>query len=149
VLTAGRNFCLKPLSPSRKLIRNEQLTWLGSQINADTAKWKVLGQQILMTKMLIPAELLMLLNQILAEVDQLGSAQPSTMQALINTISQLVVIKMRYKQSDPSLTAQEIARVTTTLPYNLDAWDGYFCRTRTIVCDAFRKKCCGFSRRHS
>ncbi|QSB25392.1 alkaline phosphatase [Flavobacterium sp. CLA17] len=114
------------LSTSRKLIGSEQMTWLGSQISADTAKWKVLGQQILMTKMLIPAELLMLLNQILAEVDQLGSAQPATMQALINTISQLVVIKMRHKQNDPSLTPQEIARVTTTLPYNLDAWDGYF-----------------------
>ncbi|QOG01144.1 alkaline phosphatase [Flavobacterium sp. MDT1-60] len=114
------------LSTSRKLIGSEQMAWLGSQINADTAKWKVLGQQILMTKMLIPAELLLLLNQILAEVDQLGSAQPATMQALTGAISQLVVIKMRHKQSDPSLTAQEIARVTTTLPYNLDAWDGYF-----------------------
>lgn len=114
------------LSPSRKLIGSEQMNWLGSQINSDTAKWKVLGQQILMTKMLIPAELLLLLNQILAEIDHFGSAQPATMQALINAISQLVVIKMRHKQSDPSLTAQEIARITTTLPYNLDAWDGYF-----------------------
>ncbi|MBS7256520.1 alkaline phosphatase D family protein [Flavobacterium branchiicola] len=114
------------LSTGRKLIGNEQMTWLGSQINADNAKWKVLGQQILMTKMLIPAELLLLLNQVLAEVDHFGSAQPATMQALISAISALVVIKMRHKQSDPSLTAQEIARVTTTLPYNLDAWDGYF-----------------------
>jgi alkaline phosphatase D len=114
------------LSTSRKLIGSEQMTWLGSQISADTAKWKVLGQQILMTKMLIPAELLLLLNQVLAEVDHFGSAQPATMQALISAISALVVIKMRHKQNDPSLTAQEIARVTTTLPYNLDAWDGYF-----------------------
>lgn len=114
------------LSTSRKLIGSEQMTWLGSQINADTAKWKVLGQQILMTKMLIPAELLLLLNQVLAEVDYFGSAQPATMQALIGAISELVVIKMRHKQNDPSLTTQEIARVTTTLPYNLDAWDGYF-----------------------
>ncbi|KQB43621.1 alkaline phosphatase D family protein [Flavobacterium aquidurense] len=114
------------LSTSRKLIGTEQMTWLGSQISADTAKWKVLGQQILMTKMLIPAELLLLLNQVLAEVDHFGSAQPATMQALISAISALVVIKMRHKQNDPSLTAQEIARVTTTLPYNLDAWDGYF-----------------------
>ena len=114
------------LSTNRKLIGSEQMTWLGSQINSDTAKWKVLGQQILMTKMLIPAELLLLLNQVLAEVDHFGSAQPATMQALIGAISELVVIKMRHKQNDPSLTAQEIARVTTTLPYNLDAWDGYF-----------------------
>ncbi|MBV8326374.1 MAG: alkaline phosphatase D family protein [Chryseobacterium sp.] len=114
------------LSTQRKLIGSEQMAWLGSQMNADTAKWKVLGQQILMTKMMVPAELLMLLNQILAEIKQHGSAQPATMLALQNTISQLVIIKMKYKAQDPSLTPQEIARITTTLPYNLDAWDGYF-----------------------
>lgn len=114
------------LSPSRKLIGNEQMAWLGSQINADTAKWKVLGQQILMTKMMVPAELLMLLNQILAEIKQHGSAQPATMLALQNTITQLITIKKRYQLQDSTLTAQEIARIKTTLPYNLDAWDGYF-----------------------
>lgn len=114
------------LSPNRKLIGNEQIAWLGSQINADTAKWKVLGQQILMTKMMVPAELLMLLNQILAEIKQHGSAQPATMLALQNTITQLITIKKRYQLQDSTLTAQEIARIKTTLPYNLDAWDGYF-----------------------
>lgn len=114
------------LSTGRKLIGSEQMTWLGSQISADTAKWKVLGQQILMTKMMVPAELLMLLNQILAEIKKHGSAQPATMLALQNTITQLVTIKKRYQLQDPTLTAQEIARIKTTLPYNLDAWDGYF-----------------------
>ncbi|MCW3162573.1 alkaline phosphatase D family protein [Chryseobacterium oryctis] len=114
------------LSTSRKLIGNEQMSWLGSQINTDTTKWKVLGQQILMTKMMIPAEMLMLLNKILTEIKQFGSAQPSTMQLLKSTISQLIILKMRYQQQDPTLTPQEIARITTTLPYNLDAWDGYF-----------------------
>ncbi|REC48540.1 alkaline phosphatase D family protein [Chryseobacterium pennipullorum] len=114
------------LSTNRKLIGNEQMSWLGSQINADPAKWKVLGQQILMTKMMVPAELLMLLNQILAEIKQHGSAQPSTMMALQNTITQLIILKTRYNQQDPTLTPQDIARIKTTLPYNLDAWDGYF-----------------------
>lgn len=114
------------LSPNRKLIGSEQMAWLGSQIGSDTAKWKVLGQQILMTKMMVPAELLMLLNQILAEIKQHGSAQPATMLALQNTITQLITIKKRYQLQDSTLTAQEIARIKTTLPYNLDAWDGYF-----------------------
>lgn len=114
------------LSTGRKLIGSEQMAWLGSQINTDTAKWKVLGQQILMTKMLVPAELLMLLNQILGEIKKYGSAQPATMQALQTTLAQLIVIKKRYQQQDPALTPQEIARIKTTLPYNLDAWDGYF-----------------------
>lgn len=114
------------LSTGRKLIGSEQMSWLGSQINADTAKWKVLGQQILMTKMMVPAELLMLLNRILAEIKQFGSAQPATMQALQNTLTQLVILKKRHQLQDPTLTPQEIGRITTTLPYNLDAWDGYF-----------------------
>ncbi|CAH0264923.1 Phospholipase D [Chryseobacterium sp. Bi04] len=114
------------LSTGRKLIGSEQMSWLSSQINGNTAKWQVLGQQILMTKMIVPAELLMLLNQILAEIKQHGSAQPATMLALQTTITQLIVLKTRYKQQDPTLTPQEIARITTTLPYNLDAWDGYF-----------------------
>lgn len=114
------------LSTGRKLIGSEQMTWLGSQINGDTARWKVLGQQILMTKMMVPAELLMLLNRILAEIKQLGSAQPATMLTLQNTLAQLIVLKKRHQQQDPTLTPQEIARITTTLPYNLDAWDGYF-----------------------
>jgi len=114
------------LSPGRRLIGSEQMQWLGSQINADTAKWKVLGQQILMTKMMVPAEMLMVLNKILAEIKQYGSAQPATMLLLKNTITQLIVLKTRHLQHDPTLTPQEIARITTTLPYNLDAWDGYF-----------------------
>lgn len=75
---------------------------------------------------MVPAELLMLLNQILAEIKKHGSAQPATMLALQSTITQLVTIKKRYQLQDPTLTAQEIARIKTTLPYNLDAWDGYF-----------------------
>ncbi|WES97250.1 alkaline phosphatase D family protein [Chryseobacterium arthrosphaerae] len=114
------------LSTGRKLIGSEQMTWLGSQINGDTARWKVLGQQILMTKMMVPAELLMLLNRILEEIKQLGSAQPATMLTLQNTLAQLIVLKKRHQQQDPTLTPQEIARINTTLPYNLDAWDGYF-----------------------
>lgn len=73
---------------------------MGSQIGSHTAKWKVLGQQILMTKMMVPAELLMLLNQILAEIKKHGSAQPATMLDLQNTITQLVTIKKRYQLQD-------------------------------------------------
>ncbi|MEI2271376.1 alkaline phosphatase D family protein [Sphingobacterium sp. ML3W] len=114
------------LSNNRKLIGNEQMTWLGTQINADTTTWKVLGQQILMTKMLIPAELLMLLNRVMTEIAHFGNAQPSTMAALSAAIGQLVILKTRYLQKNPTLTQQDIARITTVLPYNLDAWDGYF-----------------------
>lgn len=51
------------------------MSWLQAEINKDGTTWKVLGQQILMIKMHIPAELLMLLSRILAEIAQLGSTR--------------------------------------------------------------------------
>jgi alkaline phosphatase D len=41
-------------------------------------------------------------------------------------IMELVQLKMRVLQGDPTLTAIEKARLTTVAPYNLDAWDGYY-----------------------
>lgn len=109
----------------RHIVGYEQISWLQNQMNSSTAKWQVLGQQVLMTKMLVPAELLMLINKIQGEVAVLGSAQPATMAAFQQALSQLVTIKTRKLKGDPTLTAQELARINTVLPYNLDAWDGY------------------------
>lgn len=40
-------------------------------------------------------------------------------------LTELVTIKLRHLNNDPTLTPEEIARVTSVIPYNLDAWDGY------------------------
>lgn len=96
-------------NPSRALLGTTQRNWLSNIVNASTAKWQVLGQQVLMGKMLVPAEML----------TAFGTPEFSTI------LTNLVTLKLRYLQNDPTLTAQEIARITTVLPYNLDAWDGY------------------------
>ncbi|AJA68477.1 alkaline phosphatase D family protein [Myroides odoratimimus] len=113
------------MNPNRQLLGKEQLGWLAGQMNSSGATWQVLGQQILMAKMLVPAEFLMIVNQIMAEIEAGGSASANSMLALQKAVGELVVIKTRLLQGDPTLTAQEKARVTTVLPYNLDAWDGY------------------------
>lgn len=113
------------LDPSRKMLGDEQISWLQGKLNGSTAKWQVLGQQVLLTKMMIPAEMLLLVNQIQTEIAMFGSATPQTMQAFQTSLQQLVVIKTRILQGDPTVTAAEKARVETVLPYNLDAWDGY------------------------
>lgn len=99
-------------NPARTLMGAEQLGWLQTNLATSSSTWNVLGQQILMAKMLIPAELLTLLSTRDLEKSQ-------------KTITELMQIKARIAASDPSLTAAERARVTTVLPYNLDAWDGY------------------------
>ncbi|CDF80367.1 phosphodiesterase/alkaline phosphatase D [Formosa agariphila KMM 3901] len=94
---------------SRSLLGDEQLSWVTSELQGNSAKWQVLGQQVLMGKMYIPAELLM------------AFGSPNFVQILTD----LVTIKTRMLQQDPTLTAEEKARVLSAIPYNLDAWDGY------------------------
>ena len=78
-----------------------------------------------MTKMMLPSELLLLMAQINGEIDALGSAQPATLQAFQTSVSGLVTIKSRILANDPTVTAADKLRLSTVLPYNLDAWDGY------------------------
>lgn len=113
------------LNPSRQLLGAEQLGWLGSKIASSTSKWQVLGQQVLMTKMMLPSELLMLMAQINGEIDALGSAQPATLQAFQASVGGLVTIKSRILANDPTVSTADKLRLSTVLPYNLDAWDGY------------------------
>ncbi|MEL1252836.1 alkaline phosphatase D family protein [Flavobacterium sp. DGU38] len=96
-------------NPSRALLGTTQRNWLTQIVNSNTAKWQVLGQQVLMAKMYVPAEML----------TAFGTPNFNAI------LTELVTIKVRLANNDPTLTAQEIARVSTVLPYNLDAWDGY------------------------
>ena len=96
---------------SQTLLGKTQLDWLLGQLAGSAATWQVMGQQTLMGKMSLPAELLVHLNN------------PSLQ--LFSDILQLTEIKGRMLQEDSSLTQEERDRVNTALPYNLDAWDGY------------------------
>ncbi len=42
----------------------EQFAWLNTSLANSQAKWNVLGQQVLMAKMLIPAEVLTILAKV-------------------------------------------------------------------------------------
>ena len=108
-------------NPARTLMGYTQRDWLLGKLQQSTSTWNVLGQQILMTKMLVPAELLLSLAEITS-----GNPTADTLNKMNMQITELVTLKMRLKQGDPSLTSQEKARILTVAPYNLDAWDGYF-----------------------
>lgn len=96
---------------NRTLLGSEQLGWLQSSLNGSSATWQVLGQQILMGRMNIPAELLS------------GLSNPSP--AILGSFAELAQIKGRINAGDPTVTDAERARVAVGVPYNLDAWDGY------------------------
>ncbi|MEJ7560783.1 MAG: alkaline phosphatase D family protein [Pedobacter sp.] len=127
-LTAWQN-------PQRSILGSEQKNWLSGKLSGSTAKWQVLGNQVLMGKMYMPAELLLLVAQISA-----GITDPAVLAQFNTVMSQLVVIKTRLLQNDPTLTSAEKARVQTVLPYNLDAWDGYPVEREAVFAAANGKK---------
>ena len=122
----GEAFQTALLNPNRSLLGAEQMTWLSGAISGSSASWQVLGQQVLMGKMFMPAEILILLGQVVAEIGASGSVSDQTATAFQNALTELTQIKTRLIAGDVSLTTEEITRVRTVLPYNLDAWDGYF-----------------------
>lgn len=121
----------------RTLMGYTQRDWLIDKLKQSTATWNVVGQQVLMSKMWIPAELLVSLGQITS-----GGTSPDALAKMNAQITELVTLKLRLEQGDPNLSIQEKARVTTLVPYNLDAWDGYYAE-REFVYDKlaeFNKK---------
>ncbi|MEG0030030.1 alkaline phosphatase D family protein [Acinetobacter sp.] len=109
------------INPARTLMGVEQRNWLLHKLQQSTATWNVLGQQILMSKMFVPAELLMSLAEITA-----GNPSPETLSKITTQITELLKIKARMDAADPTVSPEEKARLSVTAPYNLDAWDGYF-----------------------
>ena len=117
--------------PSRTMMGTQQLLWLQQRMATATATWQVLGQQVLMARMNIPAELLTVLGALEGDLD--AETKAALLQQLQSAFAELAVIKTRLLQGDPTLTAEETARVTTAAPYNLDAWDGYFAERETVL----------------
>ncbi len=99
-------------NPARQLLGSQQQQWLQGRLASSTATWQVLGQQVLMARMNIPAPLV------------LGQISFSDYVALL-----------ALAQSNPSaLTpAQQAVLAAPAIPYNLDAWDGYAVARETVL----------------
>ncbi|PKH34561.1 alkaline phosphatase D family protein [Shewanella sp. ALD9] len=121
---------------NRTLLGQTQLLWLQQTLLQSTAKWQVLGQQVLMGKMLMPAAI-------------------ATQQMSIPQFAELAGLAQlagRAQASDPTLTAEELAYLQANqakltpeviallqlpaIPYNLDAWDGYAYEREVILATA-------------
>jgi alkaline phosphatase D len=95
--------------PSRQLLGPEQTAWLQTQLARSNALWQVLGQQVLIGRMNVPLPL------------------------LLGTPVSVYAETLAKAQSGAALTAQEQALLAQpSLPYNLDAWDGYAAARETV-----------------
>jgi len=52
-------FTAEVSNPTRQLMGTEQTTWLQNQMTKSTATWQILGQQVLMARMLLPAPMVL------------------------------------------------------------------------------------------
>lgn len=100
------------INADRQLLGRVQLSWLTEQLSRSKAKWQLLGQQVLMAKMHIPAELLGVQDY---------RTLPAKLQALAEAKQRVLTAQQQGFVAD----ATDLARVTQLMPYNLDAWDGY------------------------
>ncbi|WP_274880825.1 alkaline phosphatase D family protein [Vibrio harveyi] len=95
-------------SADRELLGTEQLAWLMNAFNSQDAKWNVLGQQVLMSRMELPSSVMLAMFQLFNATDE---QKMDALLAVNSSISNYL--------ADPSSD-------TIKLPYNLDAWDGYY-----------------------
>jgi len=133
-------------NPNRQLLGTAQTQWLQGQLAASTATWQVLGQQILMGKMYLPSPLLTPTPQnpsvsfgeygkiatafityqtITKQLAAAGNTSPTPTDYLNAgmTAEQLAIV------ADPK--SQAIIQAPS-IPYNLDAWDGYEAPRQTV-----------------
>jgi alkaline phosphatase D len=99
---------------NRTLLGSAQLGWLREQLSQSTAQWQVLGQQVLMGRYLIPSPLLEALDPGITPELDLGKG----------TTALLAAVAAKGKAPEDR-TPEEQALLDSSIPYNLDAWDGY------------------------
>lgn len=106
-------------SGDRNLLGPAQLGWLQGQMASSTATYQVLGQQVLMGNMTMPAELLIELAN--------NAVNPATIVKYATPVFKLA--------NGIPLTPTEQAAYdnASPLPYNSDAWDGYGKERETIL----------------
>ena len=112
------SFSAAMVDPRRKLLGDTQLSWATEILANSSSTWQVLGQQILMGKMFFPAELLI--------ANANAGRGKASKEAALSLQAELTQLKVRDLQGDPTLSESDLKRIRTVIPYNLDAWDGYY-----------------------
>lgn len=104
-------------NPARQLLGPAQQAWLEGQLAASPALWQVLGQQVLMARMDLPAAIA--LNQI--------------------SVTNWVALNDKAASRPDDLTrAERYILGQPAVPHSLDAWDGYDAARQAVYAAARR-----------
>ncbi len=97
-------------APDRQLLGIKQSNWLVNQLQNSSATWQILGQQVLMARMMMPAPVI------------LNIANPK----FGVSIGTYLGLANKAQTNPQGLSDKERAILAQPyVPYNLDAWDGY------------------------
>ena len=104
---------------TRKMMSADQQNWLVSGVTASKATWQILGNQVIMARMWIPASVL-----------QAQAAVPPNPVAVQQAVGDYLTAKAtRAAAGTAALTPTQAAllnpAINPRIPYNLDSWDGY------------------------
>ncbi len=129
---AARNTALAAFSsPTRQLLGTEQMQWLQGQLMASTARWQVLGQQVLMGRMEFPVSVLAALNT--------SDLSPTAQAAGQKAVSDYLTAKATPASArTPAQAGLMNTTLNPKLGYNLDAWDGYVAARETLLMTAYQ-----------
>jgi len=128
-------FTAEVSSAAQTILGTTQRSWLETQMGASSATWQVLGQQVLMMRMNLPAVTLTPdpanPTVSLFEYGDIATAA-GTYDYMINTLgvadddALLLAAGMTQAQIDIVRDPVKMAYLQSpSIPYNLDAWDGY------------------------
>jgi alkaline phosphatase D len=99
---------------NRTLLGAEQLAWLKAGLTESTARWQVLGQQVLMGRQPLPEPVVRGLT--------VGLGADGALEQATAAVLASVTAKNKPPQER---SAEEQALLDSSIPLNPDAWDGY------------------------
>ena len=108
-------------SPGRQLLGTTQTSWLQNAMAASSARWQVLGQQVVMASTWLPVSVQLKFQAYFA------APNATTVTGIMNEVA---AYKAAYTLNGAS---SYITASNSAIPYNLDAWDGYLAARETVL----------------
>jgi len=109
------------MAPGRQLLGTTQTQWLTTAMTTSTAKWQVLGQQVVMAATWLPVSVQTKFQAYFASPDA------STVGAIIAEVN---TYKTALSSANP---ASYLTASNPVVPYSFDAWDGYPAARETVL----------------